>query len=135
MKRQIVCDAFKIEFHLRNSIQAVVCINLKRREERWKAFQERLPGDWPFRKIVRFPAIDGRACVPPPWWKESAGAWGCYRSHLRVVEDCLNNDLESVLVLEDDAEFPPTFAADAAEFLRHVPDDWDMLYLGGQLLK
>jgi hypothetical protein len=40
--------------------------------------------------------------------------------------------VERMLVMEDDAEFRNTFAADAAEFLENVPADWECLMLGGQ---
>jgi hypothetical protein len=38
------------------------------------------------------------------------------------------------LILEDDAVFAPDFTRRVLEFLTHVPDDWEMLYLGGQHL-
>jgi len=111
------------------------CVNLRRREDRWKSFGERLPIDWPFGQVIRFPAIDGLYCRHPSWWQESDGAWGCYRSHLRIVEECLNCNIESVLVLEDDAVFLPGFSENVALFFQHLPSDWEMVYLGGQLLK
>lgn len=118
-----------------NRFPYVFCLNLQRRPDRWKRFQEHLPTDWPFATPVRFPAIDGGFCQPPDWWKQGLGAWGCYRSHLRIVEESLNAGFESVLVFEDDAFFRDGFSRDALQFLSNVPGDWDMVYLGGQLLK
>lgn len=114
--------------------QEVYVVNLDRREDRWKEFLDRLPKDWPFKDPVRFSAVDGKACPAPDWWKQGGGAWGCHRSHLRLIEDALNRGVDSILLLEDDALFPEDFAAKVGEFLSHVPKDWGMVYLGGQHL-
>ena len=113
----------------------VCCVSLRRRQDRWDDFTRRIPAEWPFKAVARFPGTDGQLCSPPSWWAESAGAWGCLRSHLRVIGECLNNGYESVLIFEDDAVFPESFVEDVQTYLRHLPDDWQMAYLGGQLLK
>ncbi len=113
----------------------VCCINLPHRADRWTRFQAGLPSDWPFAPVERVSAIDGKQVPAPRWWRPTAGAWGCYRSHVRVIEDALNEGLDSILILEDDALFEPDFAVKVRAFLNRVPDDWGMLYLGGQHLK
>lgn len=120
---------------LRQFFGAVFCVNLQRRPDRWQQFVANVPADWPFAAITHSQAIDGKRVPPPTWWKQGAGAWGCYRSHMSLIEHCLNHGIESVLLLEDDALFPDDFVSRVSEFLRHVPDDWGMLYLGGQHLK
>ena len=65
---------------------------------RWDDFRRRFPADWPYRAVSHFPATDGKLCPPPAWWTESAGAWGCLRSHHRIIEECLNSGIESVLI-------------------------------------
>lgn len=110
----------------------VYVINLSRREERWNEFFQRIPKNWPFHFPERYKAIDGALATPPDWWKEGNGAWGCYKTHVRIMEDCLNNDFSSVLILEDDAVFVEDFQEKAKLFLDHLPDDWEMIYLGGQ---
>jgi GR25 family glycosyltransferase involved in LPS biosynthesis len=112
----------------------VVVISLGRRWDRWKLFVRELPEDWPFESPIRFRAIDGQKCRPPASWRQGGGAWGCYRSHLRLVERCLNDGVDSILLLEDDAVFPADFTQRIQIFLENVPEDWDMLYLGGQHL-
>ncbi len=42
------------------------------------------------------------------------------------------DEVQSLLVLEDDAVVRDSFPADAARFLAAVPADWDQLMLGGQ---
>lgn len=111
-------------------------INLNSRADRWRAFQEGLPSDWPWAAPTRWSATPGRVLPPPPrWWQPGKAAWGCYWSHLRIIEEQIREQHEAVLIMEDDACFAPDFTEQALEFLKHVPDDWDMLYLGGQHLK
>lgn len=109
-------------------------LNLPTREDRWEAFCERMETDWPFGKIVRFPAINGQLAPPPPWWTAGEGAWGCYRTHVQILETCLTNRVERVLVLEDDAYFVEGFLDSCQQFFQHLPSDWKMIYLGGQHL-
>jgi hypothetical protein len=112
----------------------VYCVNLDTRPDRWQRFSANVPPDWPFAPIERFSAVAGKRVPHPPYWKAGGGAWGCYRSHLRLIEQCLQDGVESVLLLEDDALFPADFTARTLDWLRHVPADWEMLYLGGQHL-
>lgn len=116
------------------TFERVYCINLDRRPDRWKRFAENVPDDWPFPAPVRVPAIDGKRVKHPGYWRPGPGAWGCFRSHLRTIEQCLNEGVRSVLLLEDDALFPPDFTTRVLAWLKHVPADWQMLYLGGQHL-
>lgn len=119
---------------MRNTFQKIYVINLDRRPDRWETFRKQIPSDWPFCEIERVSAIDGKRVPSPTWWSSGNPAWGCYRTHLRLLEECMNKGVESVLLLEDDATFLPDFSKRVTEFLRHVPKDWGMLYLGGQHL-
>lgn len=120
--------------HLKNFFDAVYCINLDRRPDRWERFQSQMPADWPFRPIQRVAAMDGRRVPPPAWWSQGGGAWGCYRSHVQIIEQALNTGLRSLLILEDDALFDPQFTEKAVRFVQELPPDWGMVYLGGQHL-
>ncbi len=113
----------------------VVVISLRRRLERLATFRAGLvEHGWPFRQPELFEAIDGGSGkVPSPTnWKAGGGAWGCMQSHRQVLERALMDDVESLLVLEDDACLRPGFSDDAEKFFVAVPDDWDQLMLGGQ---
>lgn len=135
----------------------VVCISLAHRPERWEQFQRGLPADWPFPRPKRMRAVDGRKAKPPTTFAPAsipiaamlqiaglipdslqvarmAGVWGCYRSHLRVIEDALTDDCEAVLIFEDDAIFAPGFSKCAEQFMNTVPTDWHQIYFGGQHL-
>ena len=112
--------------------ERVYVISLANRPERLVAFQERLPKDWPFLQPVLYPGVDGRLATHPVWWNGGAGGWGCFRSHIRIFEDCLHDGVESVLICEDDATFSPDFTEKVNAFLKHLPDDWCMIFIGGQ---
>src|SRR5690349_1383334 len=75
----------------------IVCINLDRRPDRWESFSQRLaPAGIPADRVMRFAAIDGTILPPPPWWKAGRGAWGCHQSHVRVLEDALQDRVQSL---------------------------------------
>jgi len=101
-------------------------ISLARRPGRLAGFLER----W---EAQRFPlpltvhtAVDGEQIARPTAWdRTGSGAYGCYLSHLKVLEQYH----APVLVLEDDAVFAPEFVKSLAT---EIPGEWDMLYLGGQ---
>lgn len=113
----------------------VCVVNLRRRRDRLRQFRAGLPQDFPWPNLQTMHAIDGKHCKPPGWWGgRGGGAWGCFRSHMQIIEACLNQQAKSVLIFEDDAIFCDDFTAKLEKFLRAVPDDWGMLYLGGQHL-
>lgn len=80
--------------------------------------------------IQDYRGIDGRLVALPSWWPSGAGAWGCYRSHLNLIEQSLNADTDAVLIFEDDAQFSDNFLDRFEKALNELPQDWDALYLG-----
>jgi GR25 family glycosyltransferase involved in LPS biosynthesis len=58
------------------------------------------------------------------------GSLGCRNSHLRIMEDALNNDYSKILIFEDDA----VFTQDPNKILNNNVNNlgnWDMVYFGG----
>jgi hypothetical protein len=114
-------------------IDRVVLINLKRRPDRLEGFLEHFPEPWPFPVPQVFEAVDGWGqFLPPPWRGSGAGAHGCWLSHLTVLRQAMEDQVEELLVLEDDARFVPHFAKRFREFERELPLDWRLVMLGGQ---
>lgn len=107
----------------------VVCINLDRRPERWQRLQRELARHG-IERVQRFAAIDGERVAKPSGWTHSAGAFGCLLSHVEVIRAARDSGASSVLIFEDDAVLAPDFQRQFASFIKEVPDDWDMLYLG-----
>jgi hypothetical protein len=117
-------------------IERVVCINLKRRPDRWVSLQDDLRrGGWCFAPPQRFEAICGDVTGHPAWFRAGNGAWGCLISHARVFEEAMHDESEAVCILEDDAVLAGNFRVLAPQFIEAVPEDWDIIYLGGQHLK
>lgn len=115
-------------------IDAVVCINLERRPQRWEQFQQRCPTDWPWPQPQRWVAVDGVSACVPKWFHGGPGAWGCLQSHLAVWRWQIDQHIESVLVLEDDAVFCCNAMDVMRETMECVPSDWCQIYFGGQHL-
>lgn len=113
----------------------VVVINLKRRTDRLETFFKELDkAEWCFKRPEIAYAIDGGSGKVPccDGFEQGGGAWGCQRSHLRVLEDALMDDVKHLLVMEDDCYFRSSFREDVERFLAAVPPDYDGLMLGGQ---
>lgn len=106
-----------------------VCINLDRRPERWQRVQERFAAHG-ITGVRRFPALDGQTLAIPAHWKHTAGAYGCLRSHLQVVEEARRLGVPSVLIFEDDVLFDDDLQRKFAAGMEQLPEDWDMLYFG-----
>lgn len=106
-----------------------VCINLDRRPERWRRMQLKF-AEHGIRGVRRFSALDGEALDIPAHWRQTRGAYGCLRSHLRVVEEARAARRPSVLIFEDDAVFERDLGEKFAACVGQVPPDWDMLYFG-----
>ena len=108
-----------------------------RLEETKKHFEETKMADND--KVHYYPAIIGDWTTCPADWRSGRGAWGCLRSHQRILEDVLHTrddrealTLNNVLILEDDIIFKDNALQKLNEFMEVVPDDWGQIYLGGQ---
>ena len=107
-----------------------VCINLETRPDRWQRVSARF-AEHGVNQVARFQAVDGKQVEIPSAWRYSAGAYGCLRSHLTVVERARDEARPSVLIFEDDAVLAPGFCDRFADYVKQLPDDWDMLFFGG----
>lgn len=110
----------------------VVLISLSKREDRRKSFTDQILGQSIPWDVEYYQAIDGSAVPHADWWTAGNGAWGCYRSHLNIIERALNEKWRNVLIFEDDAKLVDNFQERLSVLLDNLPEDWDMLYLGGQ---
>lgn len=111
-------------------------ISLARTPERLELFRHGMP------KTVRdwhpevWPAVDGNKLKPPPSWTAGLPLYGCYRSHMQIIEHCMLHDIESYLVLEDDCTWRPDFDDLLPPIIDDLQDSgWQQFYFGGQLLK
>ena len=107
-------------------------INLPFKSDRLAQFQASVPAA--FGSVSVWPAVHGDSVLHPDWWTAGRGAWGCYRSHLQILEHCYQTGVDSYVVFEDDAIFRPNADSLLVSFLDELPPDWEQIYLGGQLL-
>ncbi|GAB6188123.1 glycosyltransferase family 25 protein [Thermopirellula anaerolimosa] len=118
---------------LHDFFERVYVINLKRRPDRLRTCLARLQRHgWPFKPPQVYAAIDGDKVGVPPEFTQGGGAYGCRMSHLRILQDCLMDDVSSVLILEDEADITEGFSERVRAFLEKVPSDWQGIMLGGQ---
>jgi glycosyl transferase family 25 len=106
----------------------IFCINLDRRPDRWENVQKE------FEKIgvenyERFSAIDGNDIKFNNHLL--TGELGCLLSHLEITKKARELGLKNYLVIEDDIEFIRGFNKLFDSFYSQVPQDWNMIYLGG----
>jgi hypothetical protein len=115
---------------LLNTFQRVVVINLSRRIDRKESVTKEL-ANWPFKQPIFQVGVDGEMVTAPDGFREGNNVWGCLQSHRHALEDALNNDCDSLLVLEDDVVLCPDFNAMAEQFISEMPEDWEICFLGG----
>jgi hypothetical protein len=118
-------------------LEKAFVINLLHHEDRLESFRKEtasLPELNGFPEIEVWPAIHGDTCQPPELWKAGGGAWGCYKSHLNILEYCMNHHISSYIVFEDDARLAKDFIVTFQNVMNNLPEDWEQLYLGGDLM-
>jgi GR25 family glycosyltransferase involved in LPS biosynthesis len=63
--------------------------------------------------------------------KFTRGAIGCYLSHLNIIKKIAESDKNYGIIFEDDAIIHPYFYDILIKKLDNIPNDWDILLLGG----
>jgi len=110
-----------------NKFDGALYINLARREDR--KIQTELEFSNNGVIAERIEAIDGNPNNLPN--AISKGHVGCVLSHIKCLEMAKANGWKSVLIFEDDVEFKKFADVLFNEWWKEVPDNWDMLFLGG----
>jgi len=106
------------------------CINLDRRTDRWE--ENCLPQ---FKKlgleVERFSATDGKTEFDlghgDVYNAELAGSF----SHLRAIKKAKEDGVEKLFLLEDDVVFHDNVSEMFKDTIGNVPEDWDILFFGG----
>lgn len=114
-------------------------INLKRRPDRLKLFQDNCP--WPVETVNAF---DGKnehlenkkdRKVYSSFNRIRPGERGCFISHLKIWKMIVDKNLPMAMVFEDDAEFSDHFNQKMEHVLSNLPEDLTLLYFGGRFEK
>lgn len=104
------------------------CINLEKRPEKWE--QAKAEFEKHSIEVERFQGFDGNTFNSPA--TVSDGDCGCSMSHMAILSQARRMEFKSVLIFEDDVLFIKDFRRTFEEWSEQVPEDWDMLYLGGR---
>ena len=105
----------------------IECVNLARRTDKWaECEREFAKHDL---QVERFNAVDGNSIGYVGRLPD--GAIGNLLSHIEIIRKAKNNGRKNVLILEDDIEFDDDINDKFRERAVTVPDNWDLLYLGG----
>lgn len=105
----------------------IYCVNLDQRTDKWEVCSKIFSDEGLV--VERFSAVDGKQL--PARGRLLPGELGCSASHANILRDMIKNNYSKILVLEDDVEFVKHVQAVFMEKHESIPDDWDMLYLGG----
>ena len=108
----------------------IFCVNLDRRPDKWAL------SELEFKKygidVERFSAVDGNTLTQPPGGcKINAAEMGCSLSHIAILKRMISEGWQRILIVEDDVEFAENVNTLFPEYVKQVPPNWDMLYLGG----
>jgi len=117
---------------INNAFDATFCINLDRRPERLEKVCLQFEKH-DIENVMRFAAVDGsKLSYQGPL---NAGQMGCTLSHLLLLEYAKDNGLDSLLIFEDDLILADDFNQRFETAIKELPEDWCMLYFGGNHFK
>jgi len=110
---------------INNIFDNIYLLNLDRDIDKYN-ISKKLLSDFNI-KFQRFQAVDGNNLVDLD--NMNKYAYGCLLSHIKIVEDAIQNNYNKILIFEDDImihkDFINLFGIIYSKLL-----DWDMLYLG-----
>ncbi len=120
---------------LTNLFDFSCCINLDRRQDRWAECLEEF-NKWDLTNITRIPAIDSKTLPQsfPEIYKNAEyrnmGHIGLILTNIQILEYAKQQKFSQILIMEDDIYLTPE-VNNIESLITHVPEDWDMLYMGG----
>lgn len=117
-----------------NFFDAIFCINLDKRQDRWTRCIQQFQTLGIEQKVQRFSAIKVKNVNN--YSHAFIGRCGCSLSHFEVCKLAKEKQYKNYLVLEDDFEF--TLDKDTTfnlltKLTKEIPINWDMFYLGANL--
>lgn len=100
---------------------AIYCINLSRRSDRWQEVQKEFDKVGIKNKVIRFCAVE----TPNNWHI------GCMLSHRGILKEAKKNWYKNILVFEDDVKFYWQNEQSLQLIMPFLKEEkWDLLYLG-----
>lgn len=123
------------EKYLHEYFDKVYMVNLKDRTDR--ANQMKVECDKIGLQYTRFEAINSRH-IPIPKWvfseqnkrkRFSPGAYALAKTTLQILDEAIEKNFESILILEDDIKWNPSTNAIMALVIKELPSNWSILQL------
>lgn len=106
----------------------IFVINLKKRTDRLRHIQEELKKiNCNNYEIVE--AIDGNTINRSPFINQ--GALGLVQTYFKIFELIKDKPTEEIIIIEDDCVFHENFCDRINNFINEVPNNWKILYFGG----
>jgi GR25 family glycosyltransferase involved in LPS biosynthesis len=103
-------------------------INLKKREDRLNEFITQV-NHYNLGNFEIFEAVDG-SLIENNYNNLNNGEVGIIHSTINILEKSIENDYETILIIEDDCSFNDNIY-NIDEYIKLLPDDWDFVYFGG----
>lgn len=107
----------------------VVCINLRRRPDRWQTFITRA-NEAGIGYVRRFIAVDGKDIELPHELKSHRGAYGCLHSHALAYREALRKGFSHLMVVEDDCVFLNGFVT-VPDYIEATLGGFSYIHFGG----
>jgi GR25 family glycosyltransferase involved in LPS biosynthesis len=105
----------------------IYCINLNKRPDRWSLSSTEFSKNNLI--VQRFAAVDGDTITET----KNLNKWerACFMSHVTLLKEMIDKGYDRILILEDDIEFINNLQDYFLRNIKFIPEDWNMLYLGG----
>ncbi len=112
---------------LKEYFDKIYCINLDRREDRWKETMKELDKWGMTDEVERYSAVDGS--LLENHYNVNNGELGLIETHLKIIKESKDNNYKNVLILEDDIEFTDEIK-NINNYFDILPKKWDILWFG-----
>ena len=128
--------------YIQDFFDGIYCINLRSRKDRWEECETEFARHG-LSGVIRVNAVAGipksrknvgTMGLDPAGANFSdrlAGCAGCLLSHLKAIRHARRSSFKKILLLEDDIQFVGGVQEKFEALASQIPDDWKMLYFGG----
>jgi len=128
-----------IENIINTYFNKIYIINLENRTDRWEKLVTKLK-KYNIHNYIRFIAIDGRKepyistfRKMKAYTLETPGAYGLLLTVYNILLDAIEKKYERILILEDDVIFCNYFDSVFNDYIKNIPFNWKLLYLGSSM--
>lgn len=106
------------------------CVNLDKRKNRWDECVNEFT-KWGIDGVERVSAIDGSTLKTSDYnINFEIGNVGLILTNINIIKEAKEKNYSSILILEDDVVFTDEIN-NISNYFSQLPEDWDMLYFGG----